>query len=125
MKLKSLLLLSCLCFLPASFAGNIHFNPQITETEKQSIANQLGAPGPCQIEIINNSSYDLMVYGRFDNDVYLIPFLMKYWGASQYVSLYYNNFCHLGMDFYIETTDGKVKYNGYTPVGKTINIKNW
>ena len=99
MKLKSLLITACLLVVPASFANNLHFNPKVTETEKQSMANNLSAPGPCQIEIINDSSYDLMVYGRFDNDLYLVPFLFKYWGAPQYVTLFYNNFCHFDRSY--------------------------
>jgi hypothetical protein len=125
MKLKSLLFLSCLSVLPTAFANDVHYNPSVTDSEKQSIAHNTMAPGPCEIEIINDSSYDLMVYGRFDNNLYLIPFLLKYWGAPQRISLYYNNVCHLGMDFYIETTSGTVKYNGYTPVEKTIRVKNY
>ena len=124
MKLKSLMFLSCLCFLPSAFASNNHlFHPKANSNET-SLPTPKSA-GVCDIEIINDSFDDIRVYGRFDDGSALIPFVIKHWGAPIYVSLFYYGACHLGMDFYIETTDGKHKYNGFTPVGKTIKIKSY
>jgi len=121
MKLKALLTVACLGLVSAGYAADFHVH---AGAEKAAKSNQQGAtsPGYCQIEIINDTFDDLNVYGRFDDNSALIPFVMKYRSAAQYVSLYYAGYCHQGMDFYIETTSGKFKYNGFTPVGKTIKV---
>lgn len=80
-------------------------------------------PGVCDIEIINESSENIKVYGRFDDGSYLTPFIMEYLSEPRYVSLFYYGMCHHGMDFYIETIQGQYKYNGFTPVDKVIRIR--
>lgn len=123
MKLKSLLFLSCLCMLPTAFADNVHFHPKANANEARALTAK--SPGLCDIEIINDSFDDIRIYGRFDDGTPLIPVVLKHWGGTYNVSLYYYGACHQGMDFYIETVDGKYKYNGFTPVGKTIRIKSY
>ncbi|WP_045105119.1 hypothetical protein [Legionella hackeliae] len=119
MKIRSFVFVACFGLLSTAFAENHHFHAS-AETNETTFA-----PGPCEIEIVNDSFDDINIYGRFDDGTYLVPFTMKRWGEPNYISLFYYNSCHAGMDFYIETVDGKHKYNGFTPVGKTIRIKSY
>jgi len=119
MKIRSLLFVACFSLLSTGFAETHHFHAKANENAS---ANQRVFPGSCEIEIINDSFYDLNVYGRFDDGSLMAPFAIKHWAKPHYVSLFYYGTCHAGMDFYIETSDGVHKYNGYTPVGKTIKI---
>lgn len=78
----------------------------------------------CLITVRNDGITDMVVYGRFDDDTYLTTYTLPWLGDYiSYVSLYYYGYCHGGMDFYIETSSGTYKYNGYTPVGKTVRVK--
>ena len=125
MNIRSLLFVASLGLLSTGFAENTnnhHFHAK-AKTSAVAPANQNAmAPGACEIEIINDSFDNINVYGRFDDGSTMPPFSMEYWGKPHYVSLFYYGTCHTGMDFYIETVNGKHKYNGYTPVGKTIRI---
>lgn len=78
----------------------------------------------CYITVRNDGITDVNVYGRFDDGVYLTTYTLPWLGDYiSYVSLYYNGYCHGSMEFYIDTTSGTYKYNGYTPVGKTVRVK--
>ena len=78
----------------------------------------------CFITVRNDGLTDVNVYGRFDDGVYLATYTLPWLGDYiSYVSLYYNGYCHGSMEFYIDTAAGTYKYNGYTPVGKTVRIK--
>ena len=125
MKLKCIVFACFFSMLSISFAENRHYYPQVKTSEITSANQNLNYPGVCDIEIINDSFDDINVHGRFEDGTYLIPFVIKHWGEPQYVSLFYYGSCHQGMDFYIETVAGKYKYNGFTPVGKTIKITNF
>lgn len=108
----------------------MHTDDTSTNTTKMSqmvmtsaSAKTMGATD-CLITIRNEGIYDMVVYGRFDDGTYLNTFTLPWFGSYvTYVDLYYYGYCHGGMDFYIDTTDGTYKYNGYTPVGKTIRVK--
>lgn len=123
MLLKTVLFIYAICSLSVGFAQNhdVHQNAKELNSSNANVTS----PGICDIEIINDSFDDIRVYGRFDDFTYLNTFTMPHWGTPQYVSLFYSGFCHPGMDFYIETIEGKHKYNGFTPVGKTIKISSW
>ncbi len=109
---------------PHSKETEHHFSKKYNQ-QILSSSSQASFAGTCEIEIINDSYDDLVVYGRFDDNNYMMPFNIPWRDAPHYVSLFYNGYCHQGMDFYIETTSGKLKYNGFTPVTKTIRISSW
>lgn len=109
--------LCSLTLLSPAFADPIHQHPQAKPDALKALPF-----GSCEIEIVNNTFDDIYVYGRFDDGTYLAPFTIKHWGAPQFVSLFFYGYCHLGMDFYIETAGGNYKYSGFTPVGKTIQV---
>ena len=120
------------CLVSATYAASnpyLHTDDSSMNASKMSqnvitseTAKTMGSTD-CMITIKNNGIYDVRVYGRFDDGTYLTTFTIPWLKDDiAYVSLYYYGYCHGGMDFYIDTVNGKYKYNGYTPVGKTITI---
>ncbi len=122
MKFKTLLFGLCIGLSSSLFANTVHLHPQANNTDNQSAAKAPTYAGYCDIEIINNSFYDVRVFGVFDDGSSLYPFNVYSWGAPETISLYYYGYCHSGMDLYINTLDGGYVYSGYTERGKTIII---
>jgi len=123
---KTIFIFLCgLGLLSPVFADVAHEHLHDKANETISGGQKALISGTCEIEIINNSFDDINIYGRFEDGTYLTPFIIKHWGVPQTVSLFYYGSCHLGMDFYIETVAGTYKYNGFTPVGKTIKINGF
>lgn len=120
MKLKSLLFLLCLSLFTNVFAANIHMNPKADAKDKQSIAKNMSYPGYCQIEIINNSFSDVMVFGTFD-DGSTIDFGIYSYEQPHYISLFYNFYCHGQMYITINSPFSTV-YSGWTSVNSTIYV---
>lgn len=128
MKFKSLVFVCCLGLLSSAFAGNSrHVHPQTNSNDGQKQAQSLkkGAqlPGYCEIEIVNQSGHDIKVYGVFDDRVPLAPFQIYAYEAPHYIDLFYNGYCHAGMDLYIDSWDWPLWYRIYsswTPVGTSI-----
>lgn len=105
---------------------NQHFYPAANipmTTTKQ--AEELKYPGYCEIEIVNNSCYNVRVSGVFDDGEILRPFKVYAHEYPHYISLYYYGYCHYGMDIFIETTYGYRIYADYTRRYETIYISSY
>ncbi len=104
---------------------NIHLYPssKVPLAAKKQV-DDLKYPGYCEIEIINNSYYDVRVFGTFDDGEELRPFRIYPHEYPHYISLYYYGYCHYGMDLYIETLAGYRIYSGYTRRYDTIYISS-
>lgn len=124
--MRYLVLLLSLLSLNISAAENKHFYPEpkleMTATKE---LQELNYPGYCEIEIINNSCYNVRVYGVFDDGEVLRSFKVYAHEYPHYISLYYYGYCHYGMDIYIDTTRGYRIYSGYTRLGETIYISSY
>lgn len=102
---------------------NRHTYPgKASETSSKIQTKNLKYPGYCEIEIINESYDDVIVRGIFDDGVPLRPFFIYAYEYPSYIDLYYDGYCHYGMDLFISTTDGYLIYSGYTTNGKTLHI---
>jgi len=116
MKLISLIF-GCCAFLSSSvFAANQHNHAQ----EKVS-TNAAWAYG-CEIEIINRSYEDVTVFGVFDDGYPLEPFNVYSFEAPHYISLYFNGYCHNGMELDIDTFNGEHVFSGYVRGGRTVRV---
>jgi hypothetical protein len=105
------------------FAANIHLHPKANTASKKSNSKSLTYPGPCELEIINDSFTDVNVYGLFD-DYTSISFNIYRFESPHYISLYYGNYnpyCHSGMYLTI-TSPYNTVYNGWANVHSTIRI---
>ncbi len=122
MKLKNFILGLFVCLSSSVFAANQHFHPQANSNENKATEQKLKSPGYCEIEIVNNSFSNAIVYGVFDDGVPLQPFTVYSFGPRQYIDLFYNGYCHSGMNIYIDSASGYNIYAAYTPVHYTINI---
>lgn len=114
--MRTLVLLFTLIFGNVWAAENVHYFPNDDATSlKSSISEQnFKYPGYCEIEIVNNSNYTVIVSGVFSDGSDLIPFRIYPFEYPHYISLYYYGWCHYGMDIYIQTLDGYRVYSGYT-----------
>lgn len=87
--------------------------------------NAPAAPGYCQIEIVNRSHHDVMVYGTFDDGSPLHPFRMYGGESPHYIDLHYHAYCHTGAHLRIERIQSPhhiVMYNAWTRVNSTVHI---
>lgn len=131
MNLKSLLLACCFCLSMSAFAENTqshagayHLYPG-SEQEKTSATDKgsVKMPGFCEIEIVNNSARAISVYGVYEDGVRLPPFAIFAYEYPQYISLYYNGYCHNGMDIYIDSYYfGYHLYAAYTYAGTSLYV---
>ncbi len=113
------LLLGCLLFLSSSlFASTRHNHPQVNAQATQKMA----WAGNCEVEINNQSYTDVQVFGVFDDGVYLDPFNIYSFSPSHYISLYYNGYCHAGIDLDIDTFTGYHVFGYYVRRGTTVLI---
>ena len=114
MKLLSVALGCCLSY--SAFAANQH-----SHVQSKSAANVPWTFG-CEIEIVNRSYDDVTVFGVFDDGSPLAPFNIYSFEAPHYISLYYNGYCHDGMELDIDSFSGAHIYGNYVRVGSTIRI---
>ncbi len=124
--MRFFILLSLLIFGNTWAMENLHSNPssQISMSSQNEVKD-LKYPGYCQIEIVNNSHYTVRVFGIFDDDEELEPFRIYPHEYPHYISLYYYDYCHYGMNLYIETLGGYRVYSGYTRRYDTIYISSY
>lgn len=125
MKLRSLLFVCCLGLFTSAFAENHHFHPQANNpnakgTDAKVAVKAIQYPGYCQIEVVNNYSDHVVVYGVFDDGTPLKPFNIYMYEIPHYVDLYYYGACHAGMKIYIDSFGGYSLFARYVPVGSTV-----
>ena len=117
MKLNALFL-GCMLGFSSVHAANQHLHPQ---------ANPVGPTaqwaGSCEIEIINRSFSDVRVFGIFDDGVPLEPFNVYSFEPPQYIPLFYDGYCHRGMELDIDTLSGRHLFAGYVRAGMTLEVK--
>lgn len=121
MKLKSLFLLGSLALGSSAFAANTITHPLMTEADKAASAKTM-APHYCEIEVINNSYDTVRVFGVFDDGSPLTPFDLPRFSTPLYLDLFYNGYCHQGMNLYIFSMNGDTLYSAFTPVHTTVSI---
>lgn len=78
----------------------------------------------CLIKITNDSHYDVIVSGRFDDGSMLEPFMIYAYENPHFISLYYYNICHGVMDIEINTSYGLKLYDQETYVNSKIRVKS-
>ena len=122
MKLRSIILGICVGLCSSVFAANQHLHPQASDSDNKSTEKNVGYPGYCEIEVINNSFDNVTVYGIFDDGVSMDPFNVYSFESSHYISLYYYGYCHAGMNLYIDTFSGYHVYSGYTYTRSTVRV---
>lgn len=123
MKLKSLLLVSCLGLLTSVYAdSNRHVHPQADAgtTGAKSVAKRAMMPGYCDIEVVNDGYDDIRVYGVFDDGTLMEPFNIYRFERPHYISLFYHGECHSGMRLDINTFGGWRLVARRSYVGETV-----
>ena len=118
MKLTALLSGCLLCLGSSAFAANQHAHPQAEKTAAKGVT----WAGDCEIEIINQSYADVHVTGVFDDGYDLSPFNIYSFESPHYISLFYNGYCHSGMDLDIDTFRGYHVFGGYVRRGTSVVI---
>jgi hypothetical protein len=104
-----------LCFAADT---NTHFYPLNPPSNKPEFTS------PCLIKISNDSQYDILISGMFDDNSQMPPFIIYAFEQPQFISLYYYNLCHGIMHIGIETTSGIKLYQQETYVNSRIRIKS-
>lgn len=79
-------------------------------------------PGFCEIEIINSSYDDVIVYGTFDEGTVMTPFNVYRYESPHYISNFFNGYCHNAMYIDIVTFRGYHIYSGYTLSNSTVRV---
>jgi hypothetical protein len=117
---KWLLSFTAFILMNSSIAANTnaHFYPQVANNEKLELSS------PCLIKITNDSQYDILITGVFDDGSPLSPFIIYAYEQPQFISLFYYNICHGIMNIGIETTSGLKLYQQETYVNSRIRIKS-
>ena len=116
MKWRTFLLIACIGISSLLSAEGIHTHPKFADAEKSI------RPNFCQIEIINNSFEDITVYGQFDDGLWLVPFYVYAYDRPQYISLFYNGYCHRDIFLDLVTFSGYHFYSGYTFMNSSIYV---
>lgn len=119
MKLRSWVLGCFVCLSSSAFAANQHIHPQAKSPSLVTWADG------CEIEIVNRSYADVNVFGIFDDGTPLEPFNIYSFELPHYISLYYNGYCHAGMELDIDTFGGEHVYAGYVSGGSTVRIVSY
>lgn len=120
MKLIAWIGLCCLGLGSSVFAGNRHTYPETNNSVNQLVASDVKWTDGCEIEIVNRSYVDVRVFGVFDDGTTLEPFNIYSFESPHYISLFYNGYCHAGMDLDMDTIRGYHVYSGYTRRGSTV-----
>ena len=98
---------------------NLHVFPLDTTDKQQK--TPIASPS-CLIKISNDSHDDVMIYGTFDDGAVLDSFIIYAYENPHFISLFYYNFCHAGMDIAIYTLSGSNLYHDYTWVNSRLRI---
>lgn len=115
MKTKIALLLSLMLTLGQAYAATkVYTHPHAKDKPE---ATKMMAPGYCQIEIINQRSTMLAVYGTFDDNSTLSFYVNP--GDIAYINLYYYGACHNDMYLTINSPYATL-FSGYIPVYTTL-----
>jgi len=120
-KLILSLVIMLICNISFASQGITHSHPGLTKDSKSSSLQSIPT---CLIKITNDSHYDIIVSGQFDDGTYLQPFVIQAYETPHYVSLFYFNICHGVMDMQIETNYGLKLYAQPTYVNSKILIKS-
>lgn len=131
MKLKSLLFVCLMGLFVTSFAGNRHAPVYNEQAIAKSATKKVQMPGPCQIEVINQSDYLLKVDGEV-SDVYGIigivdTFSIPVYDAPHIIELRgANGYCPYGMYVHIRKSgwfSDYIAYDRFTYPGTSIVIR--
>ncbi|KTD35714.1 hypothetical protein Lnau_0698 [Legionella nautarum] len=131
MKFKSLVLASCLGLFSSAYADHNHSYPQTNvPAGKSDLKKGATYPGPCAIEIVNNSYEGASVYGTFEDGVPLESFYIPGYDRiphvihlDHYDTRYGYRFCHRGMDIAIEDARHHFIFDNYITDGSSIEIR--
>ncbi len=110
-----------ICSVSFGSQETTHTHPGLTKDPKPSSLQSIPT---CLIKITNDSHYDIIVSGQFDDGTYLQPFVIEPYEMPHYISLFYFNICHGVMDMQIETNYGLKLYAQPTYVNSKILIKS-
>lgn len=110
-----------ICSISFSAQKTPHTHPGLSKDSKPALIQSIPT---CLIKITNDSHYDIIVSGQFDDGAYLQPFVIQPYEMPHYISLYYFNICHGVMDVQIETNYGLKLYDQPTYVNSKILIKS-
>ena len=123
MKKIMMSILFCIVIFPGyAQSKNMHvFQLDSTKKKTQEALNIKAVP-TCLIKISNDSHDDILVYGNFDDGTPLEPFIIYAYENPHFISLFYYNFCHAGMDIGIDTLSGLRLYHDYTWVNSRLRI---
>ncbi len=117
MKLNAWVFGSMLGLFSSVHAANQHVHPQV-----DAVGPSAQWAGSCEIEIINRSFSDMRVFGIFDDGIPLEPFNVYSFELPHYISLFYNGYCHRGMELDIDTFSGRHLFGDYVHAGMTVEI---
>jgi len=129
MKLKALLFVSCLSLLSSAYAAD-RILPTYADGSKsvaKSIDSKLRNPGYCEIEVINDSDWDVIVSGRVTNGGVFNPFIVRAFGPSKIMDLYDYRYgeCPEGVYVYIKNAEtGYQFHSDFHYPGEIIRIFN-
>ncbi len=118
MKPVTLFFVCILCLCSSVFATNRHF-PQ--QAGNQSVRGVMW-DDECEVEILNHSFMDIRVSGVYDDGSVLYPFNVYSFEPAHYITLYFNGYCHDGIDLDIDTLQGVHIYGNYARRGATVRI---
>lgn len=114
MKLKFLALY---CLAPALVAGTLsHQHPNLIE--------QNAATRKCEIKVINKSSLYANIYGTYDDGTPLVPFTIMPSSHPEYITLYFNGYCHRSIYLDIVNPNGFHVYTKDTRVHSVVKIRS-
>lgn len=129
MRIKSLLLASCLSLGSLGYAEHNHSYPQTTQAAaKSDLKKGASYPGYCAIEVVNFSNGKIWVYGSFEDNTPLESFEIPRNDSPHVIHLdnydrrYGYAFCHNSMYIYILDWWGHTLYAGYTNVGSIVEV---
>lgn len=121
-KIIMAILFSVVIFPVHAQSKNLHGFPLDLGKNKPLAVSKAKASPSCLIKISNDSHDDILVYGTFDDGSLLEPFIIYAYENPHFISLFYYNFCHAGMDIGIDTLSGLHLYHDYTWVNSRLRI---
>lgn len=119
--LLKMILIGCFFYQGLSYADSLHRHPNAIQDKKGNPPNAKFFDN-CQIEICNNSFHDVIVTGVFDDGLSLFPFTIYSHESPQYISLFYNGYCHNGMFLEMSSDSGNFYYYSYVFHDTSIQI---
>ncbi len=121
MKKHLWLMFCCLSLTTSVFAVNHHFSSQASPREAAN-GKMITEPGFCEIEIINQSNFNLVISGHLENGAVLKPFHFPFYDAPHYVSAYSKGRCYPGMYIKIDTLTGYPVFYDYVYTYQTLYV---